>query len=69
MITITLSRLDAALLARRLEDDRRLIQLHLSEMASNLPDAIYAFRTEQQRNELAHLNRVLQALQDAQKGD
>ena len=66
MITLTLSRVDAALLARRLEDDRRLVQLHLAEMASNLPDAIYAMRTENQREELAHLNRVLAALRDAQ---
>jgi hypothetical protein len=75
MITLTLSRVDAALLARRLEDDRRLVNLKLAEMASNLPDAIYAMRTEQQRDELAHLDRVLAAIraaqdaQDAQKGD
>lgn len=74
MITLTLSRVDAALLARRLEDDRRLLALTLAEMSSNLPDAIYAMRTENQREELAHINRVLAAIraaqnaQDAQKG-
>ena len=67
MINISLSRVDAALLARRLEDDRRLVQLHLAEMASNLPDAIYAMRTEKQREELAHINRVLAAISAAQR--
>lgn len=66
MITITLSRIDAALLSRRLEDDRRLVALTLAEMASNLPDAIYAFRTDKKREELAHIDRVLQAIRDAQ---
>lgn len=69
MITLSLSRADAALLYRRLEDARRLVQLTLDEMASNLPDTVYAWRTEKQRDELAHLDRVLQALQDARKGD
>lgn len=74
MITLSLSRTDAALLARRLEDDRRLVQLTLAEMASNLPDTAYALRTEKQRDDLAHLTRVLAAIraaqdaQDAQKG-
>ena len=66
MITLSLSRTDAALLYRRLEDDRRLVNLKLAELASNLPDAIYAFRTEQKREELAHLDRVLAAIRAAQ---
>ena len=73
MITLTLSRDDAALLYRRLEDARRLSKLTLDELVTNLPDGRYSLRLEQTREDVAHLDRVLQAIRDArkdaQKGD